>query len=95
MSWPGEMWRDEMWEALPASDLKSEARHVLLTLACYADREDGCIDWPSTSTLARCVGLSRPTVFQHLKTLKADGWIVRTSAGADRIVPGRARQVTS
>ncbi len=70
-------WLDDLYGALPASNLPQGARHVLLILAFHANYEDGSNAWPSTSTIVRCAGMSRSTVFLHLQRLEADGWIKR------------------
>lgn len=66
--------------AIRRSDLPAPARHIALTAATWADIATGLIPTrfqPSIATLAEATGLHEATVKRHLKTLVADGWMVR------------------
>jgi hypothetical protein len=72
--------RWKLERAVVASELPGPARHVLLTLAVYADWPAGTTPaqhTPSLSTLAKATGLSRSTVALHLNTLETSGWVRR------------------
>lgn len=73
--------RWKVTKAVRASNLPAPARHIMLTLADIADVGTAEIPerWtPSLTVLARETGLGRSTVAAHLRTLEADGWVVRT-----------------
>lgn len=51
--------------------------HVLRTLCAicvYSDQEGYC--WPSQSTLARNIGVTRETINRHIRQLKSLGYIM-------------------
>lgn len=62
--------------ALTASVKPSASAHVLLALACRANKEFLC--FPSIPRLVADTGLNRKTIIKSLSQLLADGWLVNT-----------------
>jgi hypothetical protein len=66
--------------AIRRSELPPPARHIALTAATWADIATGVIPerfQPSIAKLAETTGLHEATVKRHLKTLVAEGWMIR------------------
>lgn len=86
--------RFEVERAIRRSMLPAPARHVVLTLATYADASTGMVppDYsPSLSTLAEATGLDRATVRRHLNRLEKAGWVSRFRPPAERARKEHAR----
>ena len=64
---------------------------VLVSLANYADEHGVC--WPKVETVRRDASCSRSSVFGHLKSLKAAGWLqsVQVKAASGAVVGNRYR----
>lgn len=80
--------------AVQTSDLPQNARIIIDTMLCHADRETSVIGPEvglSTSHIARYSGLGRATVFRMLNLLEGAGWMRRNSPSRTQ----QGRQETS
>lgn len=86
--------RFEVEHAVKRSALPPPARHLLLTLATWADADSAEIPLrftPSLSTLAEATGLDRSTIRRRLNLLEEHGWLVRRRPPGDTARTEHAR----
>jgi hypothetical protein len=86
--------RWELERAVLASDLPAPSRHLMLTLATWADMSTATIPTkftPSLTVLTNTTGLDRATVRRHLNRLERDGWVVRRRPAPEKARAEHAR----